>query len=320
MILIGGYTRLTGAGLSITEWKPITGFIPPITGHAWQKLFALYKQSPEYLHHNYNITLHEFKLLFWTEFIHRIAARLTALLYIVPMIFFWSKGDINPKDKLRYVIILSLLLLQGFIGWFMVKSGLRDVPYVSHYRLAIHLLLAFIMYSFIFWQMIENYCDVIIITSEEQKQLFYLSKILYVIIFILFIQIVFGGLVAGLRAGLVYNSFPLMGDQLIPQELMQIDFSFANFHDPVFVQFIHRIIAYILFILAILLSSILIRYRIYKLSKAACYIIFTLFLQMILGILTIIYAVPIWLALMHQIGAILLLSALLYTLFLVKNA
>ena len=320
MIIIGGYTRLVGAGLSVTEWRPITGVIPPFDDHAWNKLFALYKDSPEYINHNYGMSLIEFKMIFWIEFIHRIAARITVLLYIIPMFVFWIKNNINSKDKGKYIIILLLLFLQGLMGWLMVKSGLKDVPYVSHYRLAIHLLLAFIIYSFAFWQMIQNYCDIIIVTSSCKKKISSLNVFLHITIFILFIQIILGALVAGLHAGLVYNSFPLMGNQFIPHELITQNITLSSFNDPIFVQFIHRINAYILFCFALFLCMMLSRYKILKLTKAAIYIMLAISLQMILGIITIIYLVPISIALMHQAGSILLLSTLLYTLFLVKNA
>ncbi|XVN43605.1 MAG: COX15/CtaA family protein [Candidatus Rickettsia vulgarisii] len=317
MIFIGGLTRLTDSGLSIVEWKPVSGIIPPLNTQQWQDKFAKYQQFPEYQQKNINMTLSEFKFIFWLEFIHRFAGRITGLLYLVPLLYFLINKKIDNKSVPIYLTVLILFFAQGFMGWYMVKSGLILQPYVSHFRLACHLILAVIIYSLLFYQLLNNNGEILLIPHDmnlsNQKFLCILS------IIIVYIQIFLGGLVAGLDAGLVYNSFPLMGGSFIPQEVTAFSFNLIGFNDSVIIQFIHRIGAYIVCLSIISLSVSLVKTSHPKLKKVAHSIILALMLQMLAGIITILYQVPIFMALVHQIFAVILLSCILWCYFLINK-
>lgn len=317
MIILGGYTRLTNSGLSIVEWKPISGIIPPIHEADWEVEFLKYKNTPEYQQHNFNMSLQEFKYIFWVEFAHRLVGRVTVLIYCLPLIFFYFTRKIKFSN-FPHFIALFLFFLQGFIGWYMVYSGVKDLPYVSHYRLTLHLLLAIILYGLLYWQIMINSFDILIIS--HQINLLPIKKYCLIFIFLVFIQIFFGGLLAGLKGGLIYNSFPLMGDSFIPYELRSGDLDAISLNNPIFIQFIHRINAFILIISGCLFYLTLIATKNNKLIKVARHIIFALIFQTIAGIITIIYAVPLLPALIHQIGVIYLLSVILWCYFLLKSA
>lgn len=312
MIFIGGLTRLTDSGLSIVEWKPVTGIIPPLGEKDWQIEFNKYQASPQYQKINDTITLSEFKFIFWLEFIHRLLGRVTGLIYLLPLIFFYFKGKIKKDCILSHIIILALFFAQGFMGWYMVKSGLINQPYVSHFRLASHLIIAFVIYNLLFCQLMKSSFDILIISSKinllKTKYLF------LILIAATYLQVFLGGLVAGLDAGLVYNSFPLMGESFIPYQLFN---SLPSLSDPVFVQFIHRIGAYTICFITIILIINLLKVNHPKLTKVAYYIIFALLLQMALGVIVILYSVPITMALIHQLAAIFFLSCLLWGHFLI---
>ena len=364
MIFIGGLTRLTNSGLSITEWKPITGIVPPLTEKSWTQEFNKYRQSPEYLKINNSIDLPEFKSIFWVEFIHRIAGRITGILYLLPLMYFLFSGAISGAKIFVYLGGLILLIGQGFAGWYMVKSGLVSSPHVSHFRLAIHLLLAISLYAILFWQLMKQSFDIILISSK-----IHLSGInlwLNISLIFLFIQITFGAFVAGLDAGLVYNEFPLMGNSFVPTEIIFKNLTLESFYDPVFVQFVHRILGYIVAIT--ILVSCFIGFKIQSflpgllhnpemdeeflgktklrsasylnvrehrkqvlttklpsrmsyarglLSKALVCVVIALIFQITAGILTLVYLVPITIALLHQLGAVILLSCLLWAKYLV---
>lgn len=317
MIFIGGLTRLTNSGLSITEWKPVTGILPPLTEASWISEFDKYKQTPEYIKVNNNMNLAEFKSIFWLEFIHRIAGRITGILYIIPLMYFLFNKTISSKKIYIYLIGFILLISQGIAGWYMVKSGLISAPCVSHFRLAIHLLLAIALYALLFWQLMEQ--SFFKIPISIKINLVPLNIWLNICLISLFVQITFGAFVAGLDAGLVYNQFPLMGDSIIPNEITFGTFGSNSFYDPVFVQFIHRILAYIVTIAILITCFIGFKIQNLLLSKALIYLIIALILQVMVGILTLIYLVPITLALLHQIGAVILLSTLLWTKYLAVN-
>lgn len=319
MVFIGGLTRLTGSGLSMTNWHPVTGVLPPITDLDWQAEFGNYKQSPEYQKINYDMDIQEFKSIFWLEFIHRIAGRFTGLLLVLPLIFFIFKGNIRGWNILYYLGVAALFGGQGIMGWYMVKSGLVDNPHVSHFRLAAHLLLAMFIYSLVFWQKMKHSFDIMLTCKGEDvgsyKWLFYAA------IIILFLQVFLGALTAGLNAGLVYNTYPLMGDSFIPNELRAPGggFIFTSFSDPILIQFLHRVMALVVFAIICFISIKCIYSGIKPLKEAAYFMIFAVLIQISLGIATLIYMVPIAYALAHQIGAIFLLSSLLWGLFLVKT-
>ena len=318
MVFIGGLTRLTDSGLSMTEWKPITGLLPPMNIDQWHTEFDKYKLSPEYQKINEGMTLDEFKSIFWLEYIHRIAGRVTGLLFILPLIFFIIAGNIRGKNILTYGLIGCLLAGQGLMGWYMVKSGLVDHPHVSHFRLAAHLILAMIIYSTLFWQKMKNSFDIMLVAGEQKLTNF--VPLFYIVIALVFLQIFVGGMVAGLNAGLVYNTYPLMGDSFIAEEILQQDLTISLLFDPVFVQFCHRILALIVFVAVGILARKCIKSEYTKLQEAASFIVFAVTLQVLLGILTLIYSVPLSYALAHQLGAIFLISSLLWGLFLIKNA
>lgn len=317
IMLIGGFTRLTNSGLSIVEWKPISGVIPPLNELDWQTEFNKYQTSPEYQQHNSNINLTEFKFIFWLEFIHRLAARVAGLMYLLPLLYFYAKGQVTKSSRLIYFSVAILFFMQGFIGWYMVKSGLVDKPYVSHYRLACHLIIAVVIYSLLFWQLMKYCFDILIISSKENltnpRWLCLLSLIL------LYWQIFLGGLVAGLDAGLIYNDFPLMGANFIPREINFCSLSLASLSDSVFVQFTHRVNSYLITIVIVILTVRLLGKNHPKLRKVAILLFLSLGLQMLAGIFTILYSVPTALALIHQFLAIILLSILLWCYFLLKN-
>lgn len=317
MIFVGGVTRLSDAGLSIVQWQPITGIIPPIGEIAWQVEFAKYQAFPEYQVHNYGMSLAQFKFIYLLEYIHRLLGRITGLIYLLPLIYFYLKNQIKKPNILPYIIILILFFIQGFMGWYMVRSGLVNHPHVSHFRLATHLIIAILIYHLLFNQLLKNNFDILLISREVSLK--FTSYFCTFSIILVYIQIFLGGLVAGLDAGLIYNSFPLMGNNFIPVEIKNNFFVFSNLWEPVFIQFIHRIAAYSIFIITLLLIGILLKKKHPKLNKVALCLIVTLTCQILTGIITVLYFVPLTIALLHQIFAIALLSSLLWCYYLVKN-
>ncbi len=318
MIFIGGVTRLTEAGLSITEWKLVSGILPPLNENSWNIEFEKYKNSPEYQNINLGMKLDEFKSIYLIEFIHRIAGRITGLLYIIPLLIFLLKGYIKLNEVGIYFVVLCLFLCQGVMGWYMVKSGLVLDPHVSHYRLAVHLLLALLLYTLFFWQFMKSKLDIMLLPSSVSVRFEKAWCKLSVIV--LFVQIILGAFVAGLDAGLVYNQFPLMGEGFVPHEIKISTLSLASFSDPVFVQFAHRIMAYVLSIIIVIFCIRGRRIGNKKFSLVLRYIFIVLVIQVLAGIVTLVYNVPIELALLHQFGAIILLSCLLWAYFLLSNS
>ena len=311
MIVVGGLTRLTDSGLSITKWQLFSGIMPPMNDLEWIEYFNLYKKIPEYQLQNYEMTMMEFKVIFWWEWGHRFLGRLIGLGFIIPLIYFSFK--VNFKYLLNYYFIFLLICLQGFIGWYMVSSGLVDRIDVSHYRLSVHLLLAFLILSLIFW----NYLKLKDLKSNNIKLSSFLTVVFVVLIFC---QIVIGAFVSGMDAGKIYNSWPLMGSTYFPDDSYFKNLLSMNaFNDPSLVQFMHRNLAYL-----ILLSYLIILYRTYRKKIKQLYLSinligFFLLLQIILGILTLLYGAQIFLASMHQISSIFLVSSCIYLLFLNKN-
>lgn len=293
MIFVGGYTRLSGAGLSIVEWKPATGIIPPISSSQWMEEFSKYQGSPEFIKLNTEMNISEFKRIFLIEYFHRLLGRITFLVFFVPWCFFLLNGKISIKEKIPYVVFV-LIIIQGCIGWYMVKSGLIHSPFVSHYRLGLHLVCATIIYSFTLWFFLKKTN----ITSKGDRRWFHD----YLFLLLIYVQIFIGGIVAGLKGGLIYNTFPLMGESFFPDEI----FIIQNYLDnPASCQFIHRITAYILLIYGSYIAWLNIQNKRYIVGYG---LVLTLLLQILLGILTLIYIVPFSLALLHQISAMLLLS------------
>ena len=308
MIIVGGLTRLTDSGLSITEWELFSGILPPLNAKQWDDYFDLYKKIPEYKLQNYSMSLDEFKIIFWWEFIHRFLGRLTGVVFLVPLIFFSFK--IGFRDMINFYFVFALICFQGFIGWYMVSSGLVDRVDVSHYRLALHLFLAFIILSLVFWSYLKS---IRIKISNTKINNFFPIFFLC----LLFIQIIIGAFVSGMDAGKIYNSWPLMGSSYFPDDNQLVDlFNLTAFSNPSLVQFIHRNLAYI-----ILLFYFYTLYKVYTLKISKYFLLLKiigglLVVQIMLGIFTLVSGAQIILSSMHQISSIFLISSNIYFLFL----
>ena len=311
MIVVGGLTRLTDSGLSITEWELFSGFLPPLNTNDWDNYFNLYKEIPEFKEQNYSMTLQEFKIIFWWEWAHRFLGRLIGILFLIPLIIFTFKE--GYKKLINLYIIFFLICFQGFIGWYMVSSGLVDRVDVSHFRLSIHLIIAFLIITLILW----NFLNLKIKRNLHEKLNYYIP-----VLFLIFIygQIIIGAFVSGMDAGQIYNSWPLMGNSYFPDdnEIINI-FKLSAFSEPSLVQFFHRNLAYV-----ILVFYLFILIKIYKKKLRNLYVpinVVGLFLiiQIFLGILTLIFGAQIYIASMHQISSIFLVSSSVYFLFLNSN-
>ena len=307
MIIVGGLTRLTDSGLSITEWELFSGFFPPFNQEDWKLYFDLYKEIPEFKLQNYDMTLSEFKVIFWWEWAHRFLGRLIGLGFLVPLIYFSFKVSISKL--LNFYLIFFLICFQGFIGWYMVKSGLVDRIDVSHFRLSIHLLVAFFILSLIYW----NYLKINKIKKIQKN----INPIIpFVFLVLIFIQIGIGAFVSGMDAGKIYNSWPLMGNSYFPNDNnLQNLFEISVFSDPSLVQFIHRNLAYLIGIIYLFIFYRIYRDKIDGLYKAINILGFFIILQIILGIFTIINGAQIYIASMHQISSIFLISSCVYFLY-----
>ncbi len=311
MIIVGGLTRLTDSGLSITEWQLFSGFLPPLNNSDWNNYFDLYKKIPEFKKQNYLMTLHEFKVIFWWEWAHRFLGRLIGILFLIPLIFFTFKEGFRKLISLY--IIFFLICFQGFIGWYMVSSGLIDRVDVSHFRLSVHLIIAFIILSLLLW----NYLSLRPNINNNYKLNYFIPLFF---LFSIFCQILIGAFVSGMDAGQIYNSWPLMGSTYFPDDNNVVDiFKISAFSDPSLVQFMHRNLAYV-----ILIYYLFILIKIFKKKLEGLYIpIFVvgifLFIQILLGILTLIYGAQIILASMHQLSSIFLVSSSVYLLYLSSN-
>jgi len=315
MIIVGGFTRLTDSGLSITKWDLVSGVLPPLSLNDWEKSFLLYKKIPEYSLLNSSMTLDEFKNIYWWEYIHRLLGRIVGLLYFIPLLYFTYKKLIKKKSLIYFYLILFLIFFQGFIGWYMVRSGLAESTDVSHYRLALHLFLAFIIFILLLWNYFEYKTQQVLIPN---KKLPFHLPILF--IFFLLFQICVGAFVSGLDAGQIYQTWPLMNQSYFPDDSNLKDlFSMKAFETPSIVQFIHRNIAYFIILLFSFIATIIYRNEdfIYLRNIALLVFIF-LILQTFLGILTVLFGAQIILASMHQIGSILLITSSLILVF--KNS
>ena len=244
MIIVGGLTRLTDSGLSITTWELFSGFLPPLNPIDWENYFNLYKEIPEYKIQNFSMTISEFKIIFWWEWIHRFLGRLVGIAFLIPLIFFTIKLNFNKLKSLYFIFFL--ICFQGFLGWYMVSSGLVDRIDVSHYRLSIHLLMAFIILSLIYW----NYLKLKKINMNNEINTF----LVLIFVFLIFLQIIIGAFVSGMDAGQIYNSWPLMGNNYFPNDNVVSNlFKLNAFNDPSLVQFIHRNLAYLIFIVYLII-------------------------------------------------------------------
>ena len=309
MIVVGGLTRLTDSGLSITKWELFSGFLPPLNQKDWIIYFDLYKKIPEFKLQNYNMSLQEFKIIFWWEWGHRFLGRIIGIFYLIPLIYFSFK--IKSFKLFNLYLIFFLICFQGFIGWYMVSSGLVDKVDVSHFRLSIHLSIAFLILSLIFW----NYLKV---TNNQNVLNGIGPHIPFLFLILIFIQIIVGAFVSGMDAGKIYNSWPLMGSTYFPDDNnFRNLFKLSAFSDPSLVQFMHRNLAYL-----ITIFYVFIFFKIYKNRKENLYRIVNILglfviIQIILGIFTVIYGAQIYIAAMHQLSSIFLVTSSLY--FFYKN-
>ncbi len=304
MIVVGGLTRLTDSGLSITEWEFFKGFFPPMNNASWLEYFESYKQIPEFKIQNYSMTLAEFKVIFWWEWAHRFFGRIIGLAFLIPLIFFTIKIGIKKLYNLYFIFFL--ICFQGFLGWYMVQSGLVDNIDVSHFRLSIHLLFAFIILSLIFW----NYLSLANFQQKDKKIHYYLPEFFLSLIFL---QIIVGAFVSGMDAGKIYNTWPLMGNSYFPDDNKFINlFKVSAFSDPSLVQYLHRNLAYLIFIIYIVISYITYRYKFFYLFKPVIILGLIIILQIILGILTVLSGANILTASLHQFSSILLITSSLY--------
>ena len=315
MIIVGGLTRLTDSGLSITRWDLFTGIIPPLSTSDWESAFDLYKEIPEYKLQNFSMSLSEFKVIYWWEFVHRLLGRVVGLLYLLPLLYFTFKKWIRGKTLIFLYTIFSLILLQGFIGWYMVKSGLTDRTDVSHYRLSLHLTLAFFIYILSFW----NYLKYTKKNNLAQTHKFS-NFLLIIFLFSIILQISVGALVSGLDAGQIYNTWPLMNNRYFPDDSSLKDlFSIQALETPSIVQFLHRNLAYFIILLFSFISTIIYSNENFTYLRNTTLLIFLfLILQTVLGVLTILSGAQIALASMHQIGSIFLITSSLILVF--KNS
>ena len=312
IILVGGLTRLTDSGLSITTWELFVGFIPPLTNEKWDEYFDLYKMIPEFTEQNYNMTLSEFKIIFWWEWAHRQLGRLIGLVVLVPLIFFTIKNGLWVFKK--YGLIFILVCFQGSIGWYMVSSGLIDRIDVSHYRLSLHLVTAFLILSVIFWKYLK-------LTNLKKIYLPINLNLIKFFIILLFLQLIIGAFVSGMDAGKIYNTWPLMGSSYFPNDSQLSEFLKLDLFDsPSIVQFIHRNLAYLIVGIYIYILFFVIKDCNKLFRKPLLIVGASLFLQIVLGILTILSGVKMIYASLHQINSILIILSTIYFLYIAKNS
>ena len=310
IILVGGLTRLTDSGLSITTWELFVGFLPPFTDEKWINYFNLYKTIPEYSEQNSDMNLNEFKVIFWWEWFHRQLGRLVGLSVLLPLIYFTIKHGFWVLKK--YGIIFFLVCLQGFFGWYMVSSGLVNRVDVSHYRLSIHLVTAFIILSIVFWNFLQ-------LTNLKINQISIKIYSIKLFLFLLFLQLIIGAFVSGTDAGMIYNTWPLMGSSYFPDDTNLIELlNVTLFDNPSIVQFIHRNLAYLIVLIYIYLLILVFMDRNKIFRKPILVIGVCLLLQVILGILTILSGVKIIYASLHQINSVLIIFSTLYFLYISK--
>ena len=307
IVVVGGATRLTRSGLSIVEWQPLMGAIPPLGAADWQVLFAKYQQTPEYQLVNRGMSLEAFKGIFWWEYGHRLLGRLIGIAFVVPLVWFWARGRIDRHLGVRLLGVLVLGGLQGALGWYMVKSGLVDDPKVSPFRLTAHLGLALVIFWAMLWLALELLFPPHNSFTHAPLGLGRLALAMPVLVWVMALS---GGLVAGIRAGYAYNTFPLMNGHWFPPELFMIEPWWRNFfYNMATVQFDHRLLAYLLIVVVGWLwwrvqgADASLRAR-----RSVAFFAFALAVQIGLGITTLLYQVPVLLGVLHQGGAVLVLT------------
>lgn len=312
MVLLGGVTRLTGSGLSMVQWDPVMGILPPLSHDQWEEAFRLYRQFPEYKYKNIHMELEQFKGIYWFEFAHRISGRAIGLIFFFPMLYFIIKGRISKQLTPQLVTIFVLGGLQGLLGWYLVKSGLAGNPYVSQYRLTAHLGLAFAIYAYMLWvalSLLRPKSCAEPLTNNRRLRHFSL-----LVAGLIFGTVLSGGFVAGLKAGLIYNTFPLMGGHWIPDGILSQHPVWRNFlENAITVQFDHRLLAAIVFFTIIAFWLVARRLQLPVPGRIGVNLLLgAMVLQIILGISTLLLQVPVPVAVAHQAGALLLFSVSLF--------
>ena len=308
MIVVGGLTRLTNSGLSITEWELFKGIFPPLNIGTWNQYFSFYKDIPQYKLINNSMTLDQFKIIFYWEYFHRFLGRLIGLFFLIPLIYFFFKNQINKKYLFTCFMIFFLILLQGFVGWYMVESGLVNNVSVSHYRLSLHLTIAFFIMTILFWTLlnIKNNKLIFFFTNNKKNYIFHL------LIFLLFLQIIVGAFVSGLDAGRVYQTWPTMNYSYFPNDVVINSIQdFFDFDNHGLVQFYHRNIAYLILIYVFFTGFFIYKNNLQKLHKPFFLVSFFLLLQIFLGIITLLSGLNIYLASAHQICSLLLILSVI---------
>jgi cytochrome c oxidase assembly protein subunit 15 len=313
-LVVGGVTRLTHSGLSIVEWQPLIGALPPLNAAEWNEVFLKYQQTPEFLKVNHGMNLEEFKTIFYWEYLHRLLGRGIGLVFLLPFLYFLLRRKIDRTLAPKLVGMFLLGGLQGAMGWYMVKSGLVDDPHVSQYRLTAHLGLAFVIFAVMAWVALG-------LLAQRQKSLASANPALRSaqaqasgLLLLVFVMVLSGGLVAGLHAGLTYNSFPLMHGYVVPPDIFMLEPWYLNFfNNPGTVQFDHRLIAWLLIILLPLFWFRTRKLTLTPRARLATHVLLAVFvLQIVLGISTLLLVVPVPLAATHQAGAMVLFASLLW--------
>lgn len=316
MVVVGGITRLTNSGLSMTDWHLVTDTFPPTSEEKWNAAFDAYKKFPEYQKINQyqagGFTLDHYKYIYFWEWFHRFIARILGLVFFIPFIYFLIKQKLNSNTLKQSLILMAMGALQGFFGWYMVKSGLINNPDVSHFRLSLHLTFAFITFAYTFWVALD------LMYPERKPAVAALRKWARIALVILLLQIIYGGFVAGLNAGLIHNHWPLMSDEQFFHESIALEkeswlLRFTEGKSGV--QFIHRTMAYVV---VFLIGILYFKSKRHSLSQSAKNglnaLLVIVFVQFLLGVFTLLYAVPLWLGLLHQVTAFVLLAAMTFTL------
>ena len=308
MVVLGGVTRLTGSGLSMVDWRPVAGALPPMSNEAWQETFEMYQLTPEFQKVNAHMELDDFKSIFWLEYLHRLLGRTIGIVFLIPFLVFAWRGYIRKQEWPKYALMFVLGGMQGVLGWYMVKSGLVENPHVSQYRLVAHLVAAFLIYAYMFWVALSLKFP----TDNDLPHPWYRRTL--ALATLVTVTVISGGFVAGLNAGRIYNTFPMMGEYWAPPGMFAIEPWWRNLFDNMAtVQFDHRILALTTFVLIIV-------YWVYsrkadlpaRVANGVNALLHTAVLQVALGIATLLLVVPVSLAAMHQAVAMLLFTVALY--------
>lgn len=313
MVVVGGVTRLTESGLSMVEWRPLIGIIPPMNEIEWQRAFDAYKNFPQYQKVNSGMDLEAFKNIFYWEYGHRVLGRLIGIIFFVPFVIFLILGKIDKPMVPKLVIGLALGGLQGLMGWYMVKSGLVDIPRVSHYRLAAHLMLALLILAYLTWLVLQLWET----KKEYAPQLFH--NLVYLLVVVLILQILYGAFVAGSRAGYGYNTFPLMNGEFMPQIVWYMAPWWQNlFDNNAMLQFVHRWLGAVVLILASTVFAMSLRFSSPVIRSMTSLLLFVVLSQFLLGVFTLLNMIPIGLASMHQAGACIVLVVMVCLVYIIK--